>query len=91
MVFHDTPCVPPDLKGVKPSKVIPVYKKLGPLQKENYESVSLLSYISKVFERLTYKQINNFMENKCVTDFRKSHVTQHSLLVTLEKWEKNLI
>ena len=27
---------------------------------------------------------------KCVTDFRKSHGTQHSLIVMLEKWKKAL-
>ena len=33
------------------------------------------------------------MENKiskCVTGFRKSHGTQHSLIVYLEKWKKSL-
>ena len=73
---------------LKQSEVIPVYKKLGPLQKENYRPVSLLPHISKVFERVIYKQINNFMEkkiSKCVTGFRKSHGTQHSLIAMLEK------
>ena len=81
---------PDDLKQ---SEVIPVYKKLDPLQKDNYKPESLLPHISKVFERVIYKQINNFMENKiskCVTDFRKSHGTQHSLIVMLEKLEKAL-
>ena len=78
---------------LKQSEVIPVYKKLDPLQKENYRPVSLLPHISKVFERVIYKQINNFMENKiskCVTGFRKSHGTQHSLIAMLEKWKKAL-
>ena len=73
---------------LKQSEVIPVYKKLDPLQKENYRPVSLLPHISKVFERVIYNQINSFMENKiskCVTGFRKSHGTQHSLIVMLEK------
>ena len=55
--------------------------------------MSLLPHISKVFERVIYKQINNFMENKiskCVTGFRKSHGTQHSLIAMLEKWKKAL-
>ena len=72
---------------LKQSEVIPVYKKLDPLQ-ENYRPVSLLPHISKVFERVIYKQINYFIENKiskCVTGFRKSHGTQHSLIVMLEK------
>ena len=47
----------------------------------------------KLDNLLIYKQINNFMENKiskCVTGFRKSHGTHHSLIVKLEKWEKVL-
>ena len=28
--------------------------------------------------------------SKCVTDFRKSHDTQHYLTVILEKWKKAL-
>ena len=76
---------------LKQSEVIPVYKKLDPSQEENYRPVSLLQHISKVFERVIYKQINKFMENKiskCVTGFRKSHGTQHSLIAMLEKWKK---
>ena len=34
---------------LKLSEVIPVYKKLDPLQKENYRPVSLLPHVSKVF------------------------------------------
>ena len=78
---------------LKQSEVIPVYKKLDPLQKENYRPVSLLPHISKAFERVIYNQINSFMENKiskCVTGFRKSHSTQHSLIAMLEKWKKAL-
>ena len=70
-----------------------ILKNLDPLQKENYRPVSLLPHISKVFETVIYKQINNFMENKiskCVTGFRKSHGTQHSLIAMPEKWKKAL-
>ena len=55
--------------------------------------MSLLPQISKVSERVIYKQINNFTENKaskCVTGLRKSHGTQHCLMVMLEKWKKAL-
>ena len=78
---------------LKQSEVIPVYKKLDPLQKQNHRPVSLLPHTSKVFEREIYNQINSFMESKiskCVTGFRKSHGTQHSLIVKLKKWEKAL-
>ena len=42
--------------------------------------VNILPYISKVFERLVYKQINDYIENKLstlITGFWKSHGTQH--------------
>ena len=63
-------------------------KKLNLLEKENYRSVSLLPHTSKIFERITYKQINKYMEDKIsnnVTGFRKSRGTQHSLVIMLER------
>ena len=76
---------------LKQSEIKPVYKNLDPLQKENYRPVSLLPHILKVLQRVIYKQINNFMENKiskCVKGFKKLHGTQHSLIAMLEKWKE---
>ena len=78
---------------LKLSEVIPVYKKLNPLQKENYRHVSLLPHVSKVFERIIHKQIANYMTDKLahsITGFRKSHGTQNSLVVMLEQWKRAL-
>ena len=86
-----TECEFPD--KLKKSEVIPLYKKQDPLKKENYRPISLLPHVSKVFERILYTQINNYMQNKLskyVTGFRKSHGTQHSLMIMLEKW-KNVL
>ena len=86
-----TECEFPD--KLKKSEVIPLYKKQDPLKKENYRPISLLLHVSKVFERILYAQINNYMQNKLskyVIGFRKSHGTQHSLMIMLEKW-KNVI
>ena len=79
---------------LKQPEVILLHKKLDPLNKENYRPVGLLPHLSKVFERIIYKQTNSYMEDKlakCLTCFRKSHVTQHSLLTMLEKWKKKEI
>ena len=65
---------------LKQAEVILLHKKLDPLNKENYRPVGLLPHLSKVFERIIYKQINSYMEDKlakCLTGFRKSHGTQH--------------
>ena len=68
-------------------------KNLTLYRRKNYRPASLLPHIPKVFERVIYNQINSFMKNtisKCVTGFRKSHGTQHSLIFMLEKWKKAL-
>ena len=49
--------------------------------------------MSKVFERIFYNQINDFMKDKLLnilTGFRKGHSAQHSLLIMTEKWKKAL-
>ena len=61
------------------------------LKKENYRPASLLPHVSKVSERVIYKQINSYMEEKLskyITSFRKAHGTQHSLIAMLEKWKR---
>ena len=78
---------------MKKVEIIPVNKKDDPLKKENYRPVSLLPHVSKIFERLIYKQINDYICDKLskyIMGFRKCHGTQHSLLVMLKKWKKAL-
>ena len=78
---------------LKLSEVIPVYKKLDPLQKENYRPVSLLPHVPKIFEKIIHKQITNYTTDKLahsITGFKKSHGTQNSLIVMLEKWKRAL-
>ena len=78
---------------LKCAEVTPIFKKSDCLNKENYRPVSVLSSMSKVFERIMYSQINEFMENKFsnyLTGFRKGHNTQHTFMVMIEKWKKSL-
>ena len=49
--------------------------------------------MSKVFERLLYKQIETFMNNKLsvkLSGFRKNYNTQYCLTYMLEKWKNTL-
>ena len=49
--------------------------------------------MSKVFERLLYKQIETFMNNKLsikLSGFRKNFKTQYCLTFMLEKWKNTL-
>ena len=55
--------------------------------------MSLLPHASKVFERIIYKQINIYIQDKLskhITGFQKSNGTQHSLITMLEKWKSAL-
>ena len=63
------------------------------MTKQNYRSVSTLSNLSKVFEKLIYSQINTYMSyklSKYLTGFRKNHNTQHALLNMIENRKTNL-
>ena len=64
-----------------------VSKKDDDLNKENYRSVSILSHMSKVFQRIFYQQIGRFMTSKFspfLCRFRKSHNSQYLLLKMIE-------
>ena len=61
--------------------------------KENYRPVSILSHISKIFERLAFNQIEKYFESKfskLLTGFRKNHGTQNALIKMIELWKKAL-
>ena len=42
------------------AKVLPLHKKLCPLERKNYRPVSILSPLSKVLERVIYEQIYEY-------------------------------
>ena len=50
--------------GLKEADVIPVYKKKYKLSKKNYRSISILSNISKVYERCLYDQVSKYFETR---------------------------
>ena len=50
--------------SLKYAEVTPIFKKSDKANKENYRPISILSKLSKVFERILHKQISNYMENK---------------------------
>ena len=49
---------------MKVAKVIPIYKKGDNLMISNYRPISLLNVFSKVFERLVYNRVINFLNKK---------------------------
>ena len=67
---------------LKKSEVIPLYKRKDPLKKEIYKLVSLLQHVSKVFERIIYKQINIYMQDKLSTYNWISKTTSNTTFFT---------
>ena len=55
--------------------------------------MSLLSHVSKVYERILFNQISTYFEpylSSFLTGFRKNRSTLHSLLKMLELWKETL-
>ena len=69
---------------LKIAKIIPVYKKEDPYLIKNYCPISILSSISKVFEKVFFEHIysylitNNYLCNNQY-GFRKDHSTEHAV------------
>ena len=75
---------------LKNAIITPVHKKGAKSSKDNYRPVSILSNISKIYERLLFKQISEYFEpilSKFQCGFRKGYSAQHCLLAMLEKWK----
>ena len=76
---------------MKCANITPVFEKGCRNLKENYRPVSILPVISKIFVKLMSKQLSTFFESilsKCQWGFRKGFITQHCLLLMLDKWKK---
>ena len=64
-----------------------------PIDEVKYRPISLLSYVSEVYERIIFNQISTYFEpyfSSFLTGFRKTHNIQHSLLKMLELWKEAL-
>ena len=76
---------------LKNVNITPVFKKGFRGSKDNYQLVSILPIISKIFEKLLPKQIIIYMDkflSKYQCGFRKGYNEQHCLLTMIEKWKK---
>ena len=79
----------------KIATVCPISKKGDKTHCENYRPISLLSNISKLFERVMYVRLENFLKSSDILykyqfGFRKQHPTNHTLLSIVEKIRSSL-
>ena len=78
-------------KNLKHADVIPAYIKKGLTLVEKYQPVSVLPWISKVFERIIQKKFSSFIDeflSPYLCGYRKVFNTQYALLSLIEKWKE---
>ena len=85
-IFHDK---------VKIANINPIYKKDDPHFTDNYQPISLLPSISKVFEKVVFLQLYKyFNENKLLYKsqygFRSLHSTEFAAIEITDKIYQNL-
>ena len=76
------------LLDLKLADVPSVYKKKSKSSKDNFRSVSILSNISKVYERCIYDQIHSYIDKILFSKqcgFCKGYNAQHCLISLIEK------
>ena len=89
----NTSNIPDDWKC---ARVTPVYKDKGDKSDvSNYRPISVISHLSKVFEKLVHKQLlNYFQENNYISidqsAFLKNHNTQTALHRCVDDWVDNI-
>ena len=80
---------------LKMAKVIPLFKKDDRLLMDNYRPVSLLTSISKVFEKVAHNQLSNYFINnkllfKSQYGFRAEHSTEFASMELVDRVIKSL-
>lgn len=80
---------------LKLSKVIPIYKSDDESDPNNYRPISLLSVFNRIFEKLMYNRLINFVEKLGLLDnaqygFRSGSSTTHAILDILNTIQTNM-
>ncbi|CAL4087967.1 unnamed protein product, partial [Meganyctiphanes norvegica] len=76
--------------NLKIAKVIPIFKKGSPTSVNNYRPISILSTINKIFEKILYARLINYIDKfqliyKYQYGFRKKHSTEHALIELIDQ------
>ena len=82
-------------KSWKLAKIIPLLKKGDPLNPQNYRPVALLSVLSKVLERVVFKQIVKYIDKNSLLHpshhgSRAGHSTSTAIIEMYDKWVESI-
>ena len=79
--------------SLKCANITPVHKKDEATDKQNYRPVSVLPLLSKVFEKVIYDQLSQYLDkylNSLLCGFRKAHSSKHALFKLLQALQEEL-
>ena len=90
--FYYVWCFPSKLKI---SKITPIFKSEDETDASNYRPISLLSSFNRIFEKLLYYRMKDFIDkNKLIHSFqygfRKAHSPDHAILDIVETLQNNM-
>ena len=79
----------------KVAKVTPIYKSGEKSDCGNYRPISVISTIAKIFEKIVYTQILDYLDENCIispnqSGFRSLHSTETALLSLTNEWLINM-
>ena len=74
---------------------MPLFKAGSSVDVNNYRPISILAFFSKIFERLAYTNMTNFINKhnllyKHQFGFRQKHSTHHVLITMIDHITKSL-
>ena len=77
---------------LKIAKILPVFKKGSKLESQNYRSISLLSNLDKIIEKLMHKRLVEFLNQQKILyckqyGFRKGFSTAHGIIKLIDNIE----
>ena len=75
---------------LKLARVVPIFKSGDPSLLTNYRSISVLSFFSKIFEKIVYDIVSDLLcDNEVLYDyqfgFRSRHSTQQALITLVDR------
>ena len=80
--------------NLKVARISAIYKGKGSRSNpDNYRPISVLSVVSRLFEKLVHEQLYSYIEDslsKTQSGFKPGHFTELSLLNTTNKWIINI-
>ena len=77
------------------AKVIPIFKSDDETDPNNYRPISLLSCFNRIFEKLVFKRLKSFIEERKIINssqygLRQGHSTEHAILDIVHAIQSNM-